>query len=78
MSLLDDLLDPILETRTHRVQRGETLAGIAQTYYGDPGKWAVIYQHNDRYIRNPNQLDPGVELVVPHLLLPGLAQGLFR
>ena len=68
----------ILETRTHRVQRGETLAGIAQTYYGDHTKWAVIYQHNERYLPNPNQLNPGQELVVPHLLLPGLADALFR
>lgn len=73
MSLFDD----IVETRTHRVARGETLAGIAQTYYGDASKWSVIYRHNDRYIRNPNQLDPGMELVVPHLLLPGLSNLLF-
>jgi len=68
----------ILETRTHRVQRGETLASIAQTYYGDSAKWAVIYQHNERYLANPNQLEPGRHLVIPHLLLPGLADALFR
>lgn len=74
MSLFDDILP---ETRTHRVARGETLAGIAQTYYGDASLWAVIYQHNERYIQNPNQLHPGQELVVPHILAPGLRKALF-
>lgn len=78
MSLLEDLVNDVVETRTHRVQRGETLAGIAQTYYGDASLWSVIYQHNERYIQNPNQLEPGRHLVVPHLLAPGLARGLFR
>ncbi len=63
--------------RTHRVARGETLATIAQAYYGDASKWAVIYSHNERYIANPNQLDPGQELVIPHLVAPGLAAHLF-
>ena len=63
--------------RTHRVARGETLATIAQTYYKDAGKWAVIYQHNERYIPNPNQLEPGQTLVIPHLVAPGLADHLF-
>lgn len=64
--------------RTHRILRGETLAGIARRYYGDPEKWAVIYQHNERYIANPSQLVPGLYLVIPHLVLPGLADHLFR
>jgi nucleoid-associated protein YgaU len=63
--------------RTHRVQRGETLSEIAETYYKDPAKWAVIYQHNERYLPNPNQLEPGQNLVIPHLFLPGLADKLF-
>lgn len=63
--------------RTHKVQKGETLATIAQTYYHDAAKWAVIYQHNERYIANPNQLDPGQKLIIPHLIAPGLADHLF-
>jgi nucleoid-associated protein YgaU len=63
--------------RTHRVAMGETLATIAQTYYKDPSRWAVIYQHNERYIADPNHLDAGQTLVIPHLVAPGLADHLF-
>lgn len=62
--------------RTHKVLKGETLATIAATYYGSAAKWIDLYQHNERYLANPNQLDPGLMLVVPYPV-EGLA-ALFR
>lgn len=63
--------------RTHRVLYGETLSTIAMAYYHDPGKWAIIFQHNSHYLPDPNHLDPGQILVIPHLGLPGLVEQIF-
>lgn len=55
--------------RTHTVRYAETLSSLAQKYYGDAGWWESIYQANRHYIANPNALDPGQVLVIPHLYL---------
>lgn len=53
---------------TYRVQVGDTLATIAQEFYGDQGQWPVIYEANKAAIGdNPNVLVVGVELTVPEL-----------
>lgn len=64
--------------RYHQVRKGETLATIAQAYYGDPAKWAYIYRHNTHFIPDPNHLDPGQRILIPHLVLPGLLNKLRR
>lgn len=56
--------------RLHRVRHAETLSSLAVTYYGDAGQWEEIYQANRHYIANPNMLDPGQILVIPHLWAP--------
>lgn len=50
-------------TAEHVVTRGETLSGIARTYYGDPSQWPAIAA------RNP-QIDPNKLLVGQRLTLP--------
>lgn len=62
-----------MSKRTHRVRNAETLSTIAEAYYRDPAKWILIYQANRHYIANPNQLDPGQVLVIPHELVSALA-----
>jgi len=52
--------------RTHTVRYGDTLANIAERYYGDQNLYAFIYQHNKRNIDNINQLHPGMTLVIPY------------
>ncbi|HEY7677488.1 MAG TPA: LysM peptidoglycan-binding domain-containing protein, partial [Candidatus Methylomirabilis sp.] len=49
---------------TYVVKRGDTLAGIAQRYYGDAGRWREIWERN-RFIANPNRIFPGDTLVIP-------------
>lgn len=50
--------------RKHQVVAGDSLRGLAETYYGDPNKWQVIYEANeDKIIRGvPRQ---GAELTIP-------------
>lgn len=52
-------------TRTHVVQRGETLNKIADTYYEDSTKWRAIADANT--ILDPLALQPGTILQLPSL-----------
>ena len=53
-------------TSVHVVQRGETLSGLARRYYGNPGKWRVIYDANRGAIgHDSNRLMVGTQLVIP-------------
>jgi len=58
---------------THTIQRGETLAKIAQTYYGDPRKALVLMAFN--HIKDSRTLVPGQAIVLPeirfHRVQPG-------
>lgn len=47
----------------HSVQGGETMALIAQDYYGDPMDWVWIARANPEV--NPYKMEPGDKLVVP-------------
>lgn len=55
--------------KTHRVMPGDTLASIAQAYYKDDSLDDYIFQHNTTVIANPNQLQPGQTIAIPHLPL---------
>jgi nucleoid-associated protein YgaU len=50
-------------TRSHVVQRGETLNKIADIYYKDPSRWRVIADANT--ILDPLALQPGAILELP-------------
>ena len=47
------------------VQGGDTLAGIAQKFYGDYNDWTWIYQANKAVIANPNNIYVGERLQIP-------------
>ncbi len=52
--------------QTYAVQPGDTLALIAQNFYGDGNLWQLIYDANRNTIGdNPNQLQVGMVLVIP-------------
>ena len=53
-------------TKTHVIRIGETLSGIADEVYGDPGAWRYIADHNG--ILDPLQLRPGRTLEIPPIL----------
>jgi nucleoid-associated protein YgaU len=61
------LTAPAAEPRSHTVQEGETLFGLAQRYYGDAAKYSAIYQVNRNRLGSPDQLPPGTVLVIPEL-----------
>ncbi len=49
--------------RAHRVEAGDTLAGIAYRYWKDPNLWRAIAEVNR--IDDPERLTPGRELLIP-------------
>jgi nucleoid-associated protein YgaU len=51
--------------RKHTVQEGETLAGLAQRYYGDSQKTTEILRVNRDIVQNGDQLTPGTVLTIP-------------
>lgn len=53
--------------RTYTVQPLDTLPGVSKKVYGSPDFWQHIYDANRNYIPNPNQLYPGMVIVLPHL-----------
>ena len=50
---------------TYTVQRGDNLHGIAEWFYGDPGRWLLIYAANRSQIDDPLAVAPGTELIIP-------------
>jgi LysM repeat protein len=57
-------------SRTYVVESGDSLASIAQRFYGNDNDWTWIYQANKAEIGNPNSIYPG-----EHLQIPATASG---
>jgi len=60
-----DMVQPpqTLGSRTHTVQKGETLSSIAQVAYGNAGLYTLIVKANPKI--NPAKVRPGTVLVLP-------------
>ncbi len=52
-------------TRTHTVQRGDTLFNLAQRYYGSSSKWRAIYDANRDQLPSQNSLRIRMVLKIP-------------
>ena len=52
-------------SRSYTVQKGDTLSGIAEHYYGNAGKWRVIYEANRDLIKDPDLIYPGQTFRIP-------------
>ncbi len=62
--------------KKHVVKPGDTLSGLAKKYYGDPGKYMVIYKANKEVIGDdPDLIVDGTELVIPELPEEGKDKG---
>jgi nucleoid-associated protein YgaU len=53
--------------RYYRCRQGDTLEKISEKVYGDKQYATFIYKHNDHIISDPNHLNPGQALVIPHI-----------
>jgi len=56
---------PVATARQHVVQKGDTLSGISNRYYGDYMQWKRIYQANRDRITNAGHLQVGTILTLP-------------
>ncbi len=54
----------VTENKTHTVQSGDTLWGIAKTYYGNGAQYSKIVAANPG-IKNPNLIYPGQVFTIP-------------
>lgn len=61
-----------MQNRTFHITRsGETLADVAQRFYGDSFRWPEIYALNRSAIGiDPNRMRAGLTLLVPNPTLP--------
>jgi len=51
--------------KIHTVVAGDTLSAIAKKYYGKAGEYMKIFEANKDKLKNPDQIKPGQELVIP-------------
>jgi nucleoid-associated protein YgaU len=59
------LVDPFHGFAQHTVVAGDTLSKIANAFYGDPGKFPLIFEANRNQLANPNVIFPGQVLRIP-------------
>ena len=52
-------------TRTHTVQRGDTLSAIAKKYYGNANAYTKIFEANKNILKDPDHIYPGQVLTIP-------------
>lgn len=57
--------EKIKTEKFHIVRKGETLSDISQQYYGSAAKWRKIYNANRDVVKNPNNVRPGIKLIIP-------------
>jgi len=51
--------------RTHVIQAGDTLSGLAARYLGSSSRYREIYEANRNVLRSPDDLRDGVTIVIP-------------
>jgi len=63
-----EVANPEPESKFYMVQKGDTLSKIAQTQYGDPMKYPVIFEANKPMLSHPDKIYPGQNLRIPALV----------
>jgi len=56
--------------RTHVIQSGDTLSGLAARYLGSSARYRDIYEANKNVLRSPDDLRDGVTIVIPDVGKP--------
>jgi nucleoid-associated protein YgaU len=57
--------EPVIPTRTYRVQYGDSLSLIADRELGSHKYWSTLFNANRHLLRTENDLKPGMELIIP-------------
>jgi nucleoid-associated protein YgaU len=55
------------EAQYYTVVKGDTLSKIAKQHYGDPNKYAAIFEANEPMLKHPDKIYPGQVLRIPPL-----------
>ena len=70
VSRVDDRMDvsaPEPEATMYTVTSGDSLSKIAKSFYGDAGKYPVIFEANKPMLKDPDKIYPGQVLRIPPL-----------
>jgi nucleoid-associated protein YgaU len=51
--------------RKYTVQAGDSLSKISKQFYGNANEYMKIFEANRDQLRNPNEIQPGQQLVIP-------------
>jgi len=51
--------------RRYTVKAGDSLSKISREFYGNSGEYMKIFEANRDQLKDPNQIQPGQELVIP-------------
>jgi nucleoid-associated protein YgaU len=65
---VDDRIEVVAaepEAQFHTVVSGDTLGGIARQYYGNAGRYPVIFEANKPMLTDPDKIYPGQVLRIP-------------
>jgi nucleoid-associated protein YgaU len=49
----------------YTVQEGDSLTRISRFFYRDPGRWQAIFRANEILLSRPEQIAPGIVLLIP-------------
>lgn len=52
-------------SRTYKVQPGDTLSKIAKEFYGNPNEYNRIFEANRDQLASPDKIQAGQQLVIP-------------
>jgi len=52
-------------SRSYTVQAGDTLSKISKQFYGNANEYMKIFEANRNQLKDPNQIRPGQQLVIP-------------
>ncbi len=59
------LVDPFAGFALPEVEPGDTLSALADRFYGDPGKFRIIFAANRNQLDDPDVIVPGQVLRIP-------------
>ncbi len=51
--------------RTYTVQAGDSLSKISKQFYGNANQFMKIFEANRSQLNNPNEIQPGQQLIIP-------------